>query len=858
MGSSSAGAVLIGAAGSGRRAAFDEALEGLHHAPPVIHLVGSTYAARMRHGVLSFMLAQVDESQLGTRHELVHALAELLGSEGGRTVVTLGSPDLIDADSAAVLAQLAAMNKICLVVACERLGQLPADILALHRSGRLALVAIPNMDVRQTRLYLEKELGGPISMFATAALWHLTLSNRDLLHQLVRELVANEKLAWQGGHWVFVPGALNVGPAMRAHASRALAGLEPRQRELLGLLACGGPVDIDWLYRAGMADLIGALRTRGLIRVGEKPKGEVRIKVPLMAHLLRDRAQEDQQDNIEMMLRKLHPDSHAATVMTEVNAMLELGNFEASVAVIEEFAAHGGYTADSWAKDPLCQMSILKAEVEALILLGRNGRAGSTISRASKAISTAVAGLPEDTRLIEARQMVRIMWARMALVDGRPAVVEGLLHDEATLRVARPAADYDPKSSTEVSILGRGAATLWATEALQLGAMAVQAEAWALSTHPEDAMGIVRHIRSDIEGLRNTGVLDQVLSSADCADIESSMLRVELLAGKWRECAETARRLAGGEYEDPRAIAFGETVLGILDGLSGGSDMALGSLWPTFQQLSATTESVQRTVVEAAVAFCLADQERGSEALEVLSRTQTVLERTSPMNFFTWASEVLASMTVAILDTPEGAASRLNIMAERAQRGGSRVLEMNSLAMALRMGRADAAPRLIALDSEGQGPVADCYVKLARSVLTADTAMLEQVLEQLIGYGQTIYAIEPGNELLAMLGHKERRRIGAAVARARRVEESAPTGDDELGHPEREEPVWMRELTKREAQIARRVIAGMPNAAIARLSGVSVRTVEGHLYQVYSKLQVRNRQELADLDGADRLAVAAQ
>lgn len=855
----SAGAVLIGAAGSGRRAAFDEALEGLQQAPPVIHLAGSKYAARMRHGVLSFMLAQVEEGMLGTRHELVHALAELLGSEGRRTVVTLGSPDLIDADSAAVLAQLAAMNKICLVVACERLGQLPADILALHRSGRLALVAIPKMDVKQTRLYLEKELGGPVSMFATAALWHLTQSNRDLLHQLVRELVANEKLVRQGGYWVFVPGALNVGPAMRAHVSRALTGLEPRQRELLGLLACGGPVDMDRLYRAGMADSIGVLRTRDLIQVGEKPKGEVRIKIPLLAHLLRDRVQEDQQENVESMLSQLHADSQAATVVTEVNAMLELGNFEASVAVIEEFAAHGGYAAESWVRDPLRQMSILKAEVEALILLGRNGRAGSTISRASEAISTAVAGVTDDTRLLEARQMVRIMRARMALVDGRPAAVEELLHTEPAPQVALPESNRDSKPVVEDSSSAGGpSTTLWASEALHLRAMAVQAEAWAVSTQPEAALRVVNHIRSDIEGLRNTGVLDQVMSATDCSDIETSMLRVELLAGRWRECAHTARRLAEGEYENPRAIALGETVLGILASLSGGSDMALGSLWPTFHQLSAITESGQQTVVEAAVAFCLADQERGSEALELLSRTQTVLERTSPMNFFTWASEVMASMTVAILDTPESAASRLDVMAGRALRGGSRVLEMNSLAMALRMGRADAAPRLVAMDTQGQGPVSDCFVKLARSVLTSDTGMLAQALEELIGYGQTIYAVEYNNSLLAMLGHKERRRIGAAVARANHTEESESGGEGELAHRDREEPVWMRELTKREAQIARRVIVGMSNAAIARLSGVSVRTVEGHLYQVYSKLQVRNRQELADLDGADRIVVPTQ
>ena len=41
--------------------------------------------------------------------------------------------------------------------------------------------------------------------------------------------------------------------------------------------------------------------------------------------------------------------------------------------------------------------------------------------------------------------------------------------------------------------------------------------------------------------------------------------------------------------------------------------------------------------------------------------------------------------------------------------------------------------------------------------------------------------------------------------------------------------------------------AGASNKEIARDMGVSVRTVEGHLYQVYAKLQVTSRVELAPL-----------
>ncbi|WP_279403121.1 helix-turn-helix transcriptional regulator, partial [Arthrobacter sp. JCM 19049] len=69
---------------------------------------------------------------------------------------------------------------------------------------------------------------------------------------------------------------------------------------------------------------------------------------------------------------------------------------------------------------------------------------------------------------------------------------------------------------------------------------------------------------------------------------------------------------------------------------------------------------------------------------------------------------------------------------------------------------------------------------------------------------------------------------------------------------ETSKPGWTRELTKRESQVALLAIEGRSNQEIARVNGVSIRTVEGHLYQVYSKLQVRNRQELTALDRASR------
>ncbi len=56
-----------------------------------------------------------------------------------------------------------------------------------------------------------------------------------------------------------------------------------------------------------------------------------------------------------------------------------------------------------------------------------------------------------------------------------------------------------------------------------------------------------------------------------------------------------------------------------------------------------------------------------------------------------------------------------------------------------------------------------------------------------------------------------------------------------------------RLLTDREQQIARLAAKGMSNRDIAAEVGVSVRTIEGHLYQTFTKLGVSSRTDLTGL-----------
>lgn len=837
------GAVLMGPAGSGRRAVFDAAVGHMEPHHRAVHLNGSIYAAHMRHGVLTFLLSQLDDGQMATRHELVHGLAKLLCTDGEPSIVTLGSPAMVDSESAAILAQLAAMQKIRLVAVCERLTDLPEDILALHRSGQLPRVAVHSMDVAQTRAFLEGEVGGPISMFAAAALWHLTHSNRDVLRDLVREMVADGKLRLEAGCWVFAPGSLRMGQALTAYRSRALAGLDAGARRLLTALALGGPISSDELRRSQLSDELSSLRARGMVTVGEAPSGTISITVPLLGHMLRDAVDEEGRQDIEATLAKLHADIDAALILTEVQAFQELGSSEALVATVEEYAARGGFSATAWTADAIRQVAILKASAETLCALGRHDQANRQLTRFSSGLATAMGTHPNDPRLIRAAQVLRVKMARIALLEARPAAVQALL--------ATPPGQGHPDTGPVVG-------TIWASEALHVKALAVQAEAWAMMSRQEEAMLIVRRILADIEGLQLTGVLDQVLSAAECAEIECTLLRVQLLSGEWHDAGEAARRLAGGRYPDTRSVATGELVLGVLAGLNGEADVALGMLLPTLHQLTISADSTELAAVEAATACCLAVQDRDPEAVELLLRGPSVDERRLPLNFFTWASEVFSSLAVARLDTPQAATSRLVALADKASRSGSAVLEMKSLAMALRLGRADVAMRLQRACEMSPGPMSSGFSDLARGTIEADTSLLAAGLERLARRGQTLYAGEGSNMLTDALGHKERRRVFAAVATSRRAESTGAVFEEKTARSADDLPAWLEQLTKREAQVAQHVISGLTNTAIARMSGVSVRTVEGHLYQVYSKLQVRNRQELTALDRASRRPVGVR
>jgi DNA-binding CsgD family transcriptional regulator len=62
-------------------------------------------------------------------------------------------------------------------------------------------------------------------------------------------------------------------------------------------------------------------------------------------------------------------------------------------------------------------------------------------------------------------------------------------------------------------------------------------------------------------------------------------------------------------------------------------------------------------------------------------------------------------------------------------------------------------------------------------------------------------------------------------------------------------------ITDREREIANLVAAGLSNRQIAERLSVSVRTVEGHVYRIFAKLDIERREQLIHLVSDARFGV---
>ncbi|MGA7206355.1 MAG: helix-turn-helix transcriptional regulator, partial [Specibacter sp.] len=191
-----------------------------------------------------------------------------------------------------------------------------------------------------------------------------------------------------------------------------------------------------------------------------------------------------------------------------------------------------------------------------------------------------------------------------------------------------------------------------------------------------------------------------------------------------------------------------------------------------------------------------------------------------------------------------GGLAALHMLAGDAREAGSKLLELNALALAVELGDMDAVVRLTELAAVVEGPWAAALLRFGQDMLARRP---ETPAKQMVGaaaagfadlsdvkwYSTTAFDVEPFHL------NEKAGRSATPMPRLGMNREPARS----LVMPSAMTPENVK-LTRREREITTLAVNGFSDKEIAAELQLSVRTVEGHLYRCYAKLGISGRDGL--------------
>jgi ATP/maltotriose-dependent transcriptional regulator MalT len=322
-----------------------------------------------------------------------------------------------------------------------------------------------------------------------------------------------------------------------------------------------------------------------------------------------------------------------------------------------------------------------------------------------------------------------------------------------------------------------------------------------------------------------------------------SIARVHQMAGNLAEATTFARSV----YDEATArgarqlCSLAAAVLGTIAVDTGRLWQAIGWLQEAAADLRERDPHRILAMTLAAQAQALAGVGHATQAVSVMAEAAAVSHPLPPGLLFDM--DLARAWVLAATGEVSRARSLALDSAQAAQRAGRHAVELGALHGALRMGAGgDISARISQTGTLVSGQLAAGYVDHAQALHAHDGARLDAVSVAFEQMGALVLAAEAACE--AAECYAQGGLVVRHLASMSRAEEVLRTCG---GHPVT--PVLARSgavevLTRREREVANLAGQGCSNREIASRLTVSVRTVEGHLASVFSKLGIQGRDEL--------------
>ncbi len=844
------GVIITGQSGVGKTALAQRIARELDSSFELVYVRGSALASKMPYGALSFVLSNLDDAIMDNPLMLLRGLQELYQrrEDGRQTLILADNLEDLDSSSAMALSHLVRVSAVKIIAICQSIDTSPEEFGDLWKDGALQRIDLGPLGLTSTTELLAAALDAPVSRAAAASMWHTTGGNPLFLQALTREQVDSGEMLERDGVWVAKPLSAPVTRrSMSDWIMVRVRRLAAEEREALELISVVGVVPLDLLLRFVPSSAVDSLQRRNTIFIehgGEVPL--VRVANGLVSEVVRNQVP---QGRGRELMRAIAVEARGWDIppiarMTFASWCLDCGTQLPAENLINAAVLANrhrqGTLALRFVRSIPNYCALTPAVIEEARALGVDADYAGGLAVLDQFLQTHQT--PELADWVE----VRLLQCRLLMKSPtRYDEAESLLEEvQLRLREESEAGNAEVRElcvevdelEAELAVYNGRYAELLDNHGDKLSDSSGEhpspvllgwlAEALAMTGRQDDAIKLASSVLSRL--MDTSG--DYLLHEAASARI----FKILVLSGRWLECIEMASSPSTQGKPSAYDGSASEFAEGCLLAYAGRGPEALDKLLPALSQMRVHDRQHMLPIAEATAAYAFALAGEAYAAQEHLERSEHQPERLSWHN----SRALIYFATLATLATkpPIEVAARMLELADEDRAMGNHGHELLFLCQAVQLGLESCADRLFSSALASQGPFAEVAALYGKGVASQETHQVLLAAQRASELGNCRLAADAAR-LAAQWAQKSGDRPTVAAAEKVLRDVGAPGIAGRRGA--------LDSLTERERSIANLVAEGRTNRDIAQVMCVSVRTIEGHVYRLFSKLGVSSRSQLA-------------
>ncbi|MCT9624948.1 LuxR family transcriptional regulator [Pseudarthrobacter equi] len=852
------GVLVLGDAGLGKTAVINAVIQELGNRVRSFRVFAGATLAGVPFAALAPLMTSLSPGQINEPLAVLKALSAALnpGNEPSSVPAVLVVEDAqhLDDGSTAVLAQLTASDVAKVVFICRPHPAPSGEILSMWSEGLLDRFDLQPLNGHDVAELCAQVMGAPVVPSAAAVLRKASGGNPMFLLELIEHARNAGQLINRNGAWMLASELRGNSLRLLDLVRNQIIHLDRAQREALDTVALAEPVPLDVLRQAGDHYAVDELQEMRLISIDSDAAQHVRIAQPLVGEVLRQIVPAARSLKIRQCVLQLM-DTRPETMdglLRYVSWGLEAGAKVPDQDILEAAQLANRLFIPSYVervagaiKDPALKLA---AQVEVARARWYRGDVRGTAWQ--------LGGIIERTNDPATLRQVSMLAAQLARRQGvgANAVKQAAYEWEAAL--ARLAESKSGISEADLSI-GRNGCRLLILEGMQAEGRHVETERelrqiWQQTGDPEtrllagtllgEAMAVTGR---PLSALQLLGSVQDILDAAGHWGLQYSgfFKRRYLLAlthaGEFRVLEEYLRSHVS---QAPNSLIYDGGMLhfhgGLADLLRGDVGSALPRLRQAVSMLRVSDMQSDLPEASAAAAYAASLLKFRDVAVTYSAEYDALVREGMEPSLSAQAHAAMATMEhVGLRQT----LTRLTHLADAAAANGAVGPEINILLLVLRLGDLSVTRRLISLTETCEGRTAEFALKYSQALNAKDAAGLVALSGDAAEEGLELAAADYASHALRIL---ESRGDKARQLEAQRLVKRRTAALGRAVPPSHKDLPDLSKLTRREQEIVALVQTGSSNRDIALSLGLSLRTVEGHLYRMFAKLGIGHRDKL--------------